>query len=142
ARSTAAGAGAPREHEELNTRSHTEERRRRPLVRLHVEPEQVLIELVGTLRVRDADCEVAQVPDGEQSFLGRRLRGRADVPADARPAAVADILKLNDDAVGIAEIELGGSSRGAARFRAAHPDARSHRAPAQATARAFGTRDA
>src|SRR5947209_3234547 len=85
---------------------------------------------------------MAQVAYREHPLFGRRLRGRADIPEDARSAAVPDILKLNDDAVGIAEIELGGSSRRAARFRAAHPDARSHRAAAQAAAGAFGTRDA
>src|SRR6185295_9574160 len=85
---------------------------------------------------------MAQVAYREQSLFRRRLRGRADVPEDAAATAVAHVLKLHDDAVGIAEIELGGSARRAARFRPAHADARFHRAAAQAAAGAFSTRDA
>src|SRR5205085_10753610 len=103
-RRAGASARAAGEHHELDV-AQRQRRRRGTLVRTDRHAEQLLIERVRSLTIAREHREMAEPFQRHQSLLRRRLRRGTLIAERTGPAAVAWILQLHLDAIGIAGVD-------------------------------------
>ena len=123
-----ASRAAAGEHQEVDARTDRERGRRRALIRAVAHAEQLPIKSVRSLRVGREDGAVAVRVQRDQSLLRRRLDQAADVAEHAAAAAVAPVLQLHVDAIGIADVHFGCPFLRAALVRLPQRDLHLHRA--------------
>ena len=120
---TGRARAAPAEGQELVARPHPQHRQR-ALIGVDGQAEEPLVERDRARLIGHEDREVVVVAQPQQALGRRRLRGlEAHVPEHPLAAAVGAVLQLHDDAVGVAEVQLGGALGGPAELRPAHADA-------------------
>src|SRR5262249_19686340 len=126
----AAAASPAGKHEELPT-ADAEHWSSWPLIRLDSQTEELLVELVRAGRIGDRIRTMAPAAKREHALFRRRFRRWTDVAQGTGAAAIPRILQLDDQAVRVAEVELGGARFVAARFRPAHANSHPHRTTSQ-----------
>src|SRR6185436_606559 len=102
--SRALRAATSDEHQEMDAAPDLPRGRRR-LIDHRLEPEEIEVH-VYRRRIARRDCEVTRVLHRHEARFWRGLRRRTHIAERAAPAAVADVVKLEDDAARIGDEQI------------------------------------